>query len=74
MILKVLQEQYSTEVVNHVVIIKPENFWQKQRASVTASKYKFEVLLLIIDSFLLSRLKFSIEIIAGNKYFNRCTL
>lgn len=40
-ILKVLQEHFCT-VVHSVVIIKPDNFWQKQRASISSHKYKFE--------------------------------
>lgn len=41
-ILKILQENFCASV-QHVVIIKPDNFWQKQRASVASHKYKFEV-------------------------------
>ena len=41
-ILKVLQEHFSGYV--HVAyIIKPDNFWQKQRTSLASHKYKFEV-------------------------------
>lgn len=40
-ILKILQEHFCT-VVHSVVIIKPDNFWQKQRASISSHKYKFE--------------------------------
>lgn len=41
-ILKVLQEHFSSTV--HVAyIIKPDNFWQKQRTSLASHKYKFEV-------------------------------
>lgn len=41
-ILKVLQEHFSGFV--HVAyIIKPDNFWQKQRTSLASHKYKFEV-------------------------------
>lgn len=42
MILKLLQDAFCSQV-QHVVIIKPDNFWQKQRASVASHKYKFEV-------------------------------
>lgn len=41
-ILKILQENFCAHV-QHVVIIKPDNFWQKQRASIASHKYKFEV-------------------------------
>jgi hypothetical protein len=41
-ILKVLQEQ-TTARVNTALIIKPDNFWQKQRTSLASHKYKFEV-------------------------------
>lgn len=41
-ILKILQENFCA-TVHHVVIIKPDNFWQKQRASIASHKYKFEV-------------------------------
>lgn len=41
-ILKVLQEHFPGSV--HVAyIIKPDNFWQKQRTSLGSHKYKFEV-------------------------------
>ncbi|XP_039965934.1 triple functional domain protein [Bactrocera tryoni] len=40
-ILKVLQEHFSANIHN-VVLIKPDNFWQKQRASISTNKYKFE--------------------------------
>jgi hypothetical protein len=41
-ILKVLQEYFPGSV--HIAyIIKPDNFWQKQRTSLGSHKYKFEV-------------------------------
>lgn len=40
-ILKILQEHFCS-MVHNVVIIKPDNFWQKQRASISSHKYKFE--------------------------------
>lgn len=40
-ILKILQEHFCT-IVQHVVIIKTDNFWHKQRASIASHKYKFE--------------------------------
>ncbi|XP_030386251.1 triple functional domain protein-like isoform X1 [Scaptodrosophila lebanonensis] len=48
-ILKVLQEHFSANVHN-VVIIKPDNFWQKQRASISSHKYKFETTTISIDA------------------------
>ncbi|XP_037034473.1 kalirin isoform X5 [Bradysia coprophila] len=40
-ILKILQEHFCSNVHN-VAIIKPDNFWNKQRASISSHKYKFE--------------------------------
>ncbi|KRK00715.1 triple functional domain protein isoform X1 [Drosophila yakuba] len=48
-ILKVLQEHFSANIHN-VVIIKPDNFWQKQRASISSHKYKFETTTVSIES------------------------
>lgn len=48
-ILKVLQEHFSANIHN-VVLIKPDNFWQKQRASISSHKYKFETTTISIDS------------------------
>jgi hypothetical protein len=41
-ILKVLQE-HCAQLVHVAYIIKPDNFWQKQRTSLASHKYKFEV-------------------------------
>ena len=41
-ILKVLQEYFATHI-HTAHIIKPDNFWQKQRTSLGSQKYKFEV-------------------------------
>lgn len=41
-ILKVLQEHFAS-LVQIAHIIKPDNFWQKQRTSLASHKYKFEV-------------------------------
>ena len=52
-ILKVLQENFATQI-HTAYIIKPDNFWQKQRTSMGSQKYKFEVntaLALFIHSF-----------------------
>ncbi|XP_033241427.1 triple functional domain protein isoform X1 [Drosophila pseudoobscura] len=48
-ILKVLQEHFSANIHN-VVIIKPDNFWQKQRASISSHKYKFETTTISIEA------------------------
>ena len=41
-ILKVLQDYFSN-AVHTAHIIKPDNFWQKQRTNLGSQKYKFEV-------------------------------
>ena len=41
-ILKVLQDYFSNNV-HTAHIIKPDNFWQKQRTNLGSQKYKFEV-------------------------------
>ncbi len=41
-ILKILQEHFSASI-HAAHIIKPDNFWQKQRTSLGSQKYKFEV-------------------------------
>lgn len=41
-ILKALDE-FFTAKIHMTYIIKPDNFWQKQRTSIGSSKYKFEV-------------------------------
>ena len=41
-ILKVLQEHFPAKI-NSVFIIKPENFWQKQRTNFGSNKFSFEV-------------------------------
>lgn len=42
-ILKVLQEHFPASV-HQALVVKPDNFWQKQRTTIGAHKYKFEVL------------------------------
>lgn len=42
-ILKALHENFPPGVVHQAIIIKPDNFWQKQRTSLGSHKYKFEV-------------------------------
>ena len=45
-ILKVLQDYFSS-AIHTAHIIKPDNFWQKQRTNLGSQKYKFEVGVLI---------------------------
>ncbi|KPI94341.1 Triple functional domain protein [Papilio xuthus] len=40
-ILKVLQEHFSSSV-HQALVVKPDNFWQKQRTTIGSHKYKFE--------------------------------
>ncbi|XP_046675322.1 triple functional domain protein isoform X5 [Homalodisca vitripennis] len=48
-ILKVLQEHFPGSV--HVAyIIKPDNFWQKQRTSLGSHKYKFETNMISVEA------------------------
>lgn len=42
-ILKALHEHFPAGVVHQALIVKPDNFWQKQRTSLGSHKYKFEV-------------------------------
>lgn len=42
-ILKALHEHFPPGVVHQAIIVKPDNFWQKQRTSLGSHKYKFEV-------------------------------
>ncbi|XP_026331830.1 triple functional domain protein [Hyposmocoma kahamanoa] len=42
-ILKVLQEHFPSSV-HQALVVKPDNFWQKQRTTIGAHKYKFEAL------------------------------
>nr|CAD7257354.1 unnamed protein product [Timema shepardi] len=48
-ILKVLQEHFPGSV--HIAyIIKPDNFWQKQRTSLGSHKYKFETNMISVEA------------------------
>ena len=42
-ILKALHEFFPAGTVHQVFIVKPDNFWQKQRTSMGTHKYIFEV-------------------------------
>ncbi|KAI2803184.1 hypothetical protein BLOT_007307 [Blomia tropicalis] len=48
-ILKVLDENFPGKI-HTTYIIKPDNFWQKQRTSLGSAKYKFETVLISVDS------------------------
>lgn len=48
-ILKVLQEFFASSI-HTAHIIKPDNFWQKQRTSLGSQKYKFETNLISTDA------------------------
>lgn len=53
-LLKILQESFPS-CIHVALIIKPDNFWQKQRTNFGSSKFEFEVseaLLLAIKSHL----------------------
>ena len=41
-ILKVLQDYFPAKI-NSAFIIKPDNFWQKQRTNFGSNKFSFEV-------------------------------
>lgn len=43
-IVKVLDENFPGKI-HTTYIIKPDNFWQKQRTSLGTTKYKFEVVI-----------------------------
>ncbi|KAH9522943.1 hypothetical protein DERF_006497 [Dermatophagoides farinae] len=48
-ILKVLDENFPVKI-HTTYIIKPDNFWQKQRTSLGTTKYKFETVLISVES------------------------
>ncbi|XP_042899532.1 kalirin isoform X2 [Parasteatoda tepidariorum] len=48
-ILKVLQETFPIKI-HTAYIIKPENFWQKQRTSLGSAKYKFETSMISVET------------------------
>ncbi|XP_018907690.2 triple functional domain protein isoform X1 [Bemisia tabaci] len=47
-ILKVLQQHFPG-LVHSAYIIKPDNFWQKQRTSLASHKYKFETNMISVE-------------------------
>ncbi|KAK3851641.1 hypothetical protein Pcinc_039994, partial [Petrolisthes cinctipes] len=48
-ILKELAESFAPHI-HSVYIVKPDNFWQKQRTSIGSHKYKFETNLISVES------------------------
>ncbi|XP_072931286.1 kalirin isoform X2 [Epargyreus clarus] len=48
-ILKVLQEHFSSSV-HQALVVKPDNFWQKQRTTIGAHKYKFETTMISLEA------------------------
>ncbi|XP_073951079.1 trio Rho guanine nucleotide exchange factor isoform X3 [Choristoneura fumiferana] len=48
-ILKVLQEHFSSSV-HQALVVKPDNFWQKQRTTIGAHKYKFEATVISLEA------------------------
>lgn len=48
-LLKLFQENFSNHI-HQIIIIKTDNFWQKQRTTISASKYKFETVIICIES------------------------
>ncbi|XP_041986619.1 triple functional domain protein isoform X2 [Aricia agestis] len=48
-ILKVLQEHFPSSV-HQALVVKPDNFWQKQRTTIGAHKYKFETTMISLEA------------------------
>ncbi|XP_053624403.1 kalirin isoform X1 [Plodia interpunctella] len=48
-ILKVLQEHFSSSV-QQALVVKPDNFWQKQRTTIGAHKYKFDTTMISLEA------------------------
>ena len=68
-VLKELQESFSQHVYI-VYIVKPDNFWQKQRISIGSHKYKFEVIYLMDKSLCWNRYYLLYDIIYGKCDYN----
>ncbi|XP_044733840.1 triple functional domain protein isoform X3 [Chrysoperla carnea] len=49
-ILKVLHEHFPAGAVHQAIIVKPDNFWQKQRTSLHSHKYKFETTMISLEA------------------------
>lgn len=50
-LLKILQESFPC-CIHVALIIKPDNFWQKQRTNFGSSKFEFEVISPIVYEFI----------------------
>ncbi|KOB66320.1 Triple functional domain protein [Operophtera brumata] len=48
-ILKVLQEHFPSSV-HQALVVKPDNFWQKQRTTIGSHKYKFETTMISLEA------------------------
>uniref|UniRef100_A0A0N4ZX98 CRAL-TRIO domain-containing protein n=1 Tax=Parastrongyloides trichosuri TaxID=131310 RepID=A0A0N4ZX98_PARTI len=48
-ILKIIQDHFPGGISN-VLLIRPDSFWEKQKASISIGKYKFEVQIISIES------------------------
>ncbi|XP_047524837.1 kalirin isoform X1 [Pieris napi] len=48
-ILKILQEHFSSSV-HQALVVKPDNFWQKQRTTIGSHKYKFETTMISLEA------------------------
>ncbi|CAG9857602.1 unnamed protein product [Phyllotreta striolata] len=49
-ILKALHEHFPPGVVHQALIVKSDNFWQKQRTSLGSHKYKFETNMISVEA------------------------
>ncbi|VEN42848.1 unnamed protein product [Callosobruchus maculatus] len=49
-ILKALHEHFPAGAIHQALIVKPDNFWQKQRTSLGSHKYKFETNMISIEA------------------------
>ena len=65
-ILKVMQENFATQV-HTAYIIKPDNFWQKQRTSMGSQKYKFDVSTVTAVIWDVRNIAFRINICSGSE-------
>ncbi len=69
-LLKILQESFPS-CIHVALIIKPDNFWQKQRTNFGSSKFEFEVRTLSIVNLHLTMWKWIRSSVSGrnNNYF-----
>lgn len=59
-LLKILQESFPC-CIHIALIIKPDNFWQKQRTNFGSSKFEFEVTLALGSHILKSQARLMIS-------------